>query len=392
MPRQRKTNDRTLAGYRYTIYKGDVPVQEYFNSSGVNDTLNISAGHYGYPRFPYNKDIGGPFWVSYSRYQNGSVNVGNIGGRGPYYEYRYRGSVYTQVPTAPLPAYLDGTDYGAKAFNRMKPDKPNMNLLNSIYELKDVPGMIRQRFHGQALHEVGDYYLALKFGWEALLKDVRDFILTTMNAQKRYEQLLRDEGRPVKRRIRLNASTTTNYENTYVGNRLFPGFVSYFYATGGSYVDVSKTNDEVWASARFRYYLPDGPRNIEWKSKMFAAIFGLKPTPAAVYKAIPWSWLVDWYVNIGDVLSNLDTTLVDRLAADYFYVMRKVETELTQTCSVTYYLAGTLNTTTVTAIGHSQAGHKTRLKGDPFGFATQQNSLSGVQLSILGALGLSKLR
>lgn len=122
-----------------------------------------------------------------------------------------------------------------------------------------------------------------------------------------------------------------------------------------------------------------------------AYLFGLTPTPQVIWNAIPWSWLADWFSNAGDVLSNLDTGVADRCAADYFYVMREKGIIITYNCD--FYLANTTryegNHFSLDSV--AQATTKSRLRGDPFGFHLSEINLNPMQLSILGALGLSRL-
>nr|UJQ84899.1 MAG: hypothetical protein 1 [Leviviridae sp.] len=287
--------------------------------------------------------------------------------------------------------YESPSGYGAECYSKMKPDRSLMPGLNAIYELKDVPGLLKQRFELNGLHEIGDYYLALKFGWQPLLTDCINFVLTHINAQKVLKQLLRDEGKPVRRRIDL-FDIFSDPDITSGGGDLVPLLVTYFYSAPGTYTNQVRSRDHLWASARFRYWLPPGPRDVLWTAKMKARIFGFKPTPRVVYNAIPWSWLVDWFSHIGYMIDNLDTTLVDRLAADYFYVMRNKEWIASQTVTSHLRRDQTLEPFAVTAVGTHRRGFKCREHGDPFGWATPETSLSGVQLSILGALGLSRLR
>jgi hypothetical protein len=398
MPRQRITS--VYAGKRYTIYPGDIPVQEYYHSFEDNSDLFWGGvGHYGYPDFPGASDIGGDFGLTYNRVENGAAGIGTIQGGTVFGEYRYDGSIYIQTPnewvTSAATSADNASGQGATAYSKMKPDKPSMNGLNAIYELKDLPGMLKQRFHAKNLHEIGDYYLAEKFGWGALLSDVCNFVITQRKAQDRLKQLLRDEGRPVKRKITLNDSTAINWEDhgtdTY-GTFVGPHFVSYFYAKPGIWRNTLSRVDKTWASARFRYWLPGGPRDIAWTNDMLGKIFGLKPTPATVYRAIPWTWLAEWFTNVGDMIDNLETSLVDRLAADYFYCMRKVEDVYEFTHTPFFFRVNTLEHVSVTVSGRRTRGVKTRLRGDPFGWGTNPNALNGTQLSILGALGLSRLR
>jgi hypothetical protein len=275
----------------------------------------------------------------------------------------------------------------------MKPDKPDMNGLNAIYELKDVPDMLRQAFTAKGLDGIEDYYLALKFGWEALLGDVRNFVLTHINAQERLKQLLRDEGKPVRRKLTLsNSGQQVNSQSEGTGNVLGPSFVTYFYRKDGIYSIRNSTSDTIWGSARFRYWLPGGPRDVQWTNALKAKIFGFKPTPATVYRAIPWTWLIDWFVNLGDMIDNLETTLVDRLAADYFYVMRQRESRRETFVTQFHYAYPSLRPVDVSVQSWSASGSKCRMAGDPFGWGTQTNTLNATKLSILGALGLSKIR
>jgi hypothetical protein len=353
-------------------------------------------GHYGYPNFPSNRDVGGSFMVVYQDFKPGSFDVGTIQGGTVYAEHRYTGSLYANTAIAPpLPSQVDGSLWGAKAYSRMKPDKPLMNGLTSLLELRDLPGQLQQRFHAKGLHEIGDYYLAEKFGWVPLLQDIYTLLNGQQKAEQMLQQFVKDEGKPVRRKIILDAQMSSPVVTNY-GNDVFyhgdPAFVSYFYKKTGKTQVRSYNTSQVWASAQFRYWLPPGPRNIEWKAAQRRAIFGFRPTPSAVYKAIPWSWLSDWFLNYGDVLSNLSMSIVDRLAADYFYVMRHDASVVEATTEATFYRVDTLEDVHALATSKRQSGCKSRLHGDPYGLATQQNTLNGTQLAILGALGLSKVR
>jgi hypothetical protein len=252
--------------------------------------------------------------------------------------------------------------------------------------------MLHQRFLDSGLSGISDYWLALQFGWKPLLSDIRNFVLTQRSAQDRIKQLLRDNGKPVRRRIQLlNTSTPGNPQEGEAWGQFGPSFSTYFYSGTPRFRSKYSDNDTVWASAQFKYWLPDGPRDINWRRRMMAAIFGLNPTPSVVYNAIPWTWLYDWFTNLGDVISNLDAGVADRLSADYFYVMRHTESVIESTVTIPLYHVGDIPFT-ATATTVQRVFSKSRATGDPFGFATNEHMLSGMQLSILGALGMSRLR
>lgn len=252
--------------------------------------------------------------------------------------------------------------------------------------------MLKQRMtSGANLKNMSNYWLALQFGWKPLLSDIRKLVQTQMNAQKRLNQLLRDNGRPVRRRIMLQDDSDFNSESSGNNtNGMFPTFPTGYVSTA-KWKQIQRAGNRWWASAQFRYWLPDGPRDIAWSRMMKARIFGINPSPSVVYNAVPWSWLADYFTNLGDVISNLDAGVADRLAADRFYVMR--ERWKTTTCTMWATFRRRDGTPVpISGTASSYGAHKSRGKGDPFGFNTNQNQLTGMQLSILGALGMSRLR
>jgi len=361
-------------------------------------SLDLSKGHYGYPDFPSDRNVGGALII-----REATTDWGVTPNQRWDRSQNSANTVYDGIWAANIAAYginsiaPDGHGYAADAYNRMKPTKPSMSLANSIYELKDIPGMLRQRFHFNRLHELGNYHLALQFGWLPLLQDTLKFVETQRKAQSRLLWLLRHNGKPVRRRVTLAETVSDPVESSGTAyGALTPTLATQFYTTQPTWIQKVWSNDKVWASARFRYHLPDGPGEVEWTRKMLRRIYGLYVSPLVVYKAIPWSWLNDWFFNVGNVIANMEPGVADRLAADYFYVMREAGSTKTYDVKATLksYLPGSSSyTNTPIALSSiSRQITKTRLMGDPFGIDTNQNSLTASQLAILGALGLSRVR
>jgi len=354
-------------------------------------------GHYGYPDFPPNRDVGGAF----SRYGY-IINRCLVPAKVARFGYQPSGTFHSYYdgalvgPTPPTPLAVSEPDlsgYGNEAYNRMKPTKPSFQALNAIYELREVPEMLRQRFLKNGLNAIGDYYLALQFGWKPLLSDIVKTVKTQINMQKRLKQLLRDNGKPVRRAIQLNETNNLTSDTTAssYGGGLKPTFVTQYYPKIGVIRTTDRAINRVWASAEFRYWLPGGPRDINWTTAMMARIFGFQPSPAVIWNALPWTWMSDWFFNVGNILENMDSGVANRLAADWFYVMchdeRRREIE-----SVGYFYDTAGKTITLSGTSSNTQFRKTRVKGDPFGFFTPENTLSGTQLAIMGALGISRLR
>nr|UJQ85618.1 MAG: hypothetical protein 1 [Leviviridae sp.] len=344
-------------------------------------------GHWGYPRFPPDSDIGGGFRLEKNDRVLNPVHVGTIRGQTPSDTYVGSFSANSSMSQFGIGRH-EPIDWGAAAYNRMKPTQPDFSGLNALYELKDIPEMLRQRFRG--LKDIPNYWLALKFGWEPLLRDVRNFVNLQRNAQDRLQQLLRDNGRPVRRRITMQNREVNNVSTAGSGyGAVYPTLVTQFYAKTPVFLDRVVTTDRVWASGTYKYWLPSGPRDINWTRGMVARIFGLQPSPSVVYNAIPWTWLVDWFTGLGDVIENTEAGVADRLAASNFYIMREYRETATREATMWFKrVSGEEVSFTSSCVVTRKSCERAR--GNPFGLAAP-NPLSGMQLSILGALGLSRI-
>jgi hypothetical protein len=355
-------------------------------------------GHYGYPNFPPGRNVGGDFILYGNEYTNGIMPVGKImtNGPGAYSDWFYEGSIVGKVTPLSTP-FWDGENsakpFGAEAFSKMKPTAPDFGAFNAIYELKDVPRMLQQRMVHGNLKNISNYWLALQFGWKPLLRDIRNTVKTQMGAQKRLAQLLRDEGRSVRRKVTLDETEELIDESSGTAYGSFdPGdFVTYFYSADPTHSTKVFQRSKTWASARFRYFLPPGPRDINWTRRMLAGIFGLYPSPKQVWDCVPWSWLVDWFTNLGFVIDNLDSGVADRLAAEYAYIMTKTETVRESSLTWSGWLFPDKTPFTAKTASTATAFKKFRSPIDPFGAAFSEDSLTPMQWSILGALGLSRL-
>jgi hypothetical protein len=355
------------------------------------------TGHYGYPDYPNNRDIGGPFWIEKRKTVIQPTQVGTVwtGRNSITYNFDYTGAFLIQPPALTLPSGETKPDaWGAEAYSKMKPAKPEFGLTNYIVELKDLTQMLRLRCQS-LLGQIGGNALAYKFGWEPLARDLLKLFELQRAVQNRYKQLLRDEGKPVRRRIKLFESQTdamTTVVAPSAGN-FAPVLNTYYYNGWPTMTHVTKEADRVWASAEFRYWLPGyhEVRDFRWERKLKQALTGDNLNLSTIYNLLPWSWLLDWFTNLGDVVENLETGVADTIHARYFYVMRERALER-ETFGQIFLKDSTGRPVTFNGSAKQVSSIKRRVAGDPFGFMTDSNTLSAMQLFILGALGLSRVR
>lgn len=272
----------------------------------------------------------------------------------------------------------DLSAFHAQAYAKLKPTKPLLDLATFIAEARDLPRLLKGRL--EEMKDISDWWLALQFGWKPLLADIEDFIKSLNDFDERFRFLIRNNGKPVRRRMKLLSDSGSGNlrssngigitRNTYVD---WPGRSAR--TSAWKYNVRHQWTREVWASGEFMFYLGDVSLPAT-ETRIKSRLWGLKVTPAVVWNALPWSWLFDWCSNIGYILEGLSEEIADRTFARYLYVMG--QTNRTYTWSGTDGWYGG-------SIDHVYES-KAREICHPFGLSFGA-SLSPLQFSILAAIG-----
>jgi hypothetical protein len=382
-------------------------------------------------------DLGGDFFTQ-KKYVVGSESYVHMdtGWRvtGLNFEERfvYDGPIYLNQSTVgggtAFPSFTNSTNsgldaYGATAIARCQPAEPTVNLAAALLEAyhDGLPKLIgrsaweervrlAQTFRRKPRADVikrtarretrksADEFLNYQFGWLPIVSDVRDFVSTFYHMHKLLQQYVRDNGNVVRRRYSFPP------EQSYVDTTLTTspavsgpdGYGGYFNSTvpGCSVVRSRQTTVNRWFSGAFVYHLPQtffarmyAPFAADFQSK--SHLFGLELTPDVLWELTPWSWAVDWFSNVGDVIHNANAWANNGLVMKYGYIMEHSIVRDTYTWSGPSRVYGGQNLipppyTMVTET-------KVRRKANPFGFGLTMGNLSFLQKSILAAVGLTHL-
>jgi hypothetical protein len=181
----------------------------------------------------------------------------------------------------------------------------------------------RKRSH---LKNVAGLDLNLNFGILPFLSDVRSLAEGLINFRKKVDDLLRRQGKVITRHYKcpvmaplfnetelLLYSETTNYRVTR--QLLWDEMPTYT------------------ASCRFKYQLPDMSL-LTNQAKAFLDALGVRKNLAIAWNAIPFSFIVDWFFNVGRWLDGLSTDNLDiRIVLEDFCHSVKYSS----TCSVFNY-------------------------------------------------------
>jgi hypothetical protein len=300
------------------------------------------------------------------------------------------------------PSDADLNAVGATAWAKFKPGKPLSSSDQAILELvkdgipsvpglRSIAGLVKAK--KDLLKRIAGDYLNIEFGWKPIVNDLQNLYKAQRILDKRLAQLRRDNGFPVRRRGKLPVTINSEVIFKDYGNYSRPVMTTEFYGDASSPDNFRERSEslttEVWFSGRFRYWIPDIGENL-WPERTKAALFGLNPSPSLLYEVMPWSWLIDWFFNLGDVIDNMSTNAAENLVADYAYIMKRVTKTVHYDLSVVLAYPSTSENFVYTNRQSYGGTWKMRDQANPYGFGFTFDGLSWRQKAILTALGLTR--
>lgn len=305
--------------------------------------------------------------------------------------------------------WLELKGMGASCIASALPTVPEASLATTIGELlilqdirglPDVPGsktldlwsIGKRRDSNANLKSLADDWLNWQFAILPTIADFKDLIDAARSSNQRVAQLYRDNGRGIRRRFALPEEVETS-ESTVSG--VYPAaqktynWASHF-STGQLRTErVIKRN--VWFSGKFSYTLTQA--GIKWMDDFLDIdrAIGLIPRGDTVWQLIAWSWLIDWVSNAQDVVLNASYLGRDGLKLDYGYVMCETTLTETQTWTGSFTARSGLAKSPFEISQSRRTVTKQRLRASPWGFNVDWPDFTPRQLSILAALGVSRV-
>jgi hypothetical protein len=326
---------------------------------------------------------------------------------------------------------------GSKVWNSLKPRIEQGGLFVAIAEAKDIPRMLQTtgsffkhawetsfRVSNSARWKdvyyplrqtrlmqpkfLADQFINEQFGWAPFVKDVVDLLSNIVNFSERMQRLSAENGQWIRRRATLVNNTENKMISSGEGCFIYPGNViggsdwTLFYDPAVPYtppkweVFEEKVTFST-AVGSFRYWLPEfaGPTNSPFWDKINAVrrtldLFGVRASPSNIYKAIPWTWLIDWVSNTGELIQLIQDQTLDSMAAKYMSLSHHQVTTRTYRQYMPFNASSGgpkfFDFTQITDI------KQRKMSSDPFSFNLDATVLSSRQLAILGALGISRKR
>jgi len=407
-PRVRKRQSIATSGTYVSTYVpgGTSTTGEYSITTG-QETRDAEHSWYKYRRFLDEGDVaygdmGGPFYSKHYRYEE-QTNIYS-----PYHrnsagvlQYTYDGPQFAKTPIA-YPGKVGAweeiepsTDeeldaYGTTAISRVAPTNPHSSVFTALGELyrDGLPAAIG--LNAIKRKSLEDEYLNYEFGILPTIGDIKSIADSYIHADNYLRQYYRDSGKIIRRRyafpseVKVVSDTTTTALPQPVLNTFL------YSSTQGKLRKLVTEETHVWFSGAFTYHAqePNSALAIRDQVQKWNSLYGITPSPEAIWNLLPYSWAADWITNIGDVMNNVSMCLNDGLVLRHGYVMEhKVHrVEYTQTGTVLKpnlpVFASQVFTTET----------KRRRRATPFGFGLELNGFTDRQWAILAALGISRGR
>jgi hypothetical protein len=299
------------------------------------------------------------------------------------------------------------SEEGATAISLAAPTNPAADLGTTLAEsvregIPSLPGIQLWRDKTQFLKGLGSEYLNYQFGWAPLRNEVNSVVNAARNHRELLSQYHRGEGSDTHREFHFPSDYTHSSLAVTKPAKWF-GPAGEYAGTGTRQVSMIRETKR-WFEGVFTYALPSSTDS--WQRALgfgsdADALFGLALSPDILWELTPWSWAVDWFSNVGDVINNVTNFGLAGLVMRYGYIMEESIESVFAEGSCPSYPSGTYtsqgpswNLETLSP-GTYRCGTecitKRRVPASPFGFSIGWEDLSPTQLAITAALGITRL-
>lgn len=258
---------------------GNFPNANAFKSESEDfDTLVIDGRTVG----------SGPAWVEFDRCP-----------------LQYLRTVPSPVPpiSVGVPSFIQLNNWRGEILARTNPNKPGANPAQFLGEFKDLPDMIRgvQRTWSDIFRLAATGNISWKWAVAPFVSDLGKLLQFQDGVNRKFEELkkLRVE-REVKKRVKLGTSFGSKLTNTIVNSQ-------------DMVIRADKTTvsrQKIWGSTSWKLApginLPELNKDLHWRA--FEMYYGLNLYNGirTLWELTPWSWFVDWFVDISSFINAHD--------------------------------------------------------------------------------------
>jgi hypothetical protein len=203
------------------------------------------------------------------------------------------------------PSIAELNDDAWEILSKTNPSRPHVNVPQALAELKDIPSLVKGWGDG-LLRSAAKGNLSWRWAVKPMISDVRKLANFVSAANKRLAQLrkLRD-GKTIRTRCNLGTSIVhsgpTRIQIHSEGAAIY------------AFRNVVSTYNK-WGSAEWKL-LPDSnlpnlsDADLDRFNKRVALGITTHGALETAWELCPWSWFVDWFSNVGDMIAATNNTV-----------------------------------------------------------------------------------
>lgn len=235
--------------------------------------------------------------------------------------------------TGCLPAYRPFT-FG-RSFIELR-DLPHslLTLRQTAERLRDVyssMGSIRDVVFSltQGSKQVPREYLGYHFAWKQMYEDVLKLITSPERVAKRFNYLQQRAGKVTTFRHTIKYPLPDGPETWLLYDQIVE------FESDRVVTHSHKREIELRAMTSLYFDFPPVALPVLRENRV-KDMLGLRLRPTDLYKVYPWTWLYDWFTNLGSYVDLIDTANRDKLTINYGFVTAVLRGKLESTYSYRY--------------------------------------------------------
>ena len=291
-------------------------------------------------------------------------------------------------------AMLPGIKQGMSAINNYLELKDFSTLGSTASKIALVGKLLKKRKYGKKtlrhiLHASADSYLQLQFNFLPLLSDIANTGKLLAALRPKITRILNEERIPRYHHFRRDVGYL--YEDSIRSTGKRPTLLASDANLDGSYYQtrtVSHTECMFHASMKYSYTLNSWERTNTTIASYLDAV-GVNFNPAIIWNAMPWSFVVDWFLNVSQFLDALKGRLLEPRCVIHDYcwsirVKRRID------CDIGVNISGFFTRGTVVPVSRiTEEAYKRQPHVPDIFRALRVSGLSLKEFSLAGALATS---
>lgn len=200
---------------------------------------------------------------------------------------------------------LDLPQLNAEAYLEMKPSlNTGFSLSNFVAELVELKAMFSLfSTHKTAIQNAASGHLNWSFGWKPFIDDINTISEKLVSFEKALARFKAQQGRQQVSHFRKSLDEFEDSKVVSAGTGCDLGY-------NLDYIQDTSMQREYHATMKYTYEC--AALNDEWgRIKAFRDHWGLQFGPSFVWEAIPFSFVVDWFLGVGNYLHGIRTDSLD---------------------------------------------------------------------------------